>query len=698
VVSRNVALRRALYTSEVAGADTNDLFRVSFSLGTEDVPWMFDLLPLKEKAQTVIRDIYSIASRTKDANTIATLRSSHPDQVKLIEESRARFEQEDKERLERLQPRQRDRPEQLKLESVLRDVLDYGHPPQTLIHRLGWIVFGDWRPNNVTGEFAELQQELQEEVLTSAQAALVAAEPTPIPPGSTISGHILFEASVAEAVIKRFGARSLGAEAVRKWLPALLRALEKVGSITECSEVFPEETIDAFSWFIVRDAEEPDGHPFSVSRAPPALWPSGLARRAVEVANCSVVPSIGRANLLKGLLDVTPTSALDVARMWASSPQVLDQARSTATIGVLLALAPREGLALLRRDLEMRSQQALLDQASAFDSYRGNGVRLQAWGESELGELAEMLFTWFSEETHQEAPYGEAYYVTSQHQLVDARNALIRVLRERSSPEARRVLETIANRSPRLRRLLDQEDQEKKAKALGTELALASGSPPPVVPDPPVGNGLPHRYPESRRVSLRELLRMLNSGEYRLARTSADLLKVLVEVFARINDDIPEDSALLYHDGKHVIEDVLQAYLARRLQDLMPGRIIDREVWQPFNKRADFLVRVRVNGNEIGVPIELKWSNNPETATAARDQLGKKYLLPTNRADGLLVVAWMGKPTRESDLRAAIEVNMQDFQTNYPGKHIALSWLVVLQPPKRNKGKVASKRKPAKDP
>lgn len=685
VISRNAQLRRAIYVSEIVEAGVSDLPRVELSLVADDQVWLRELLPPIGQTSIVVGDLYRLATREQNRELIETLRSSYSMQLETIEARNSQLEETWRDQFEQAR---KSTPPKIELKNIVRKIIEADHKPEDLIHQLGFWVFGDWRPNNVTGKFEDLADELKHTVLRLSQRALRDADSSPIPTGSTISGHILSEASVAEAVIHNFGPRSLGPDVIRKWLPSLLRAIEKDSVIAECSSAFPNEAVDVFSWFIVRDTEEPGGHAFTARRAPPTLWPAGLERHVVDVVECEHFPSVGRADLLKAMLDVTPSSALKVARALTTTSQALDQVLCVAVISVLLALAPHEGLVLLRRDLETRSEQALLDQAPIFDSYRGRGVRLPDWTVAELADLGLLLFEWFPEETYREPPYGEAYFVTSEHQLVDARNAVVRLLREQASLEAGAVLETIATKSPTLRRALEQAEQERRAKELGAELALASGSPPPVRPEPTEG-GAPFRYPEPRRVPLRQLLRILSSGEYRLARTSADLSRVLLEVLERINRELPEDIVLLYHKGEHVVEDVLQAYLARRLEDLMPGRIVDREAWHPFNKRADFLVRVNHGSETIGVPIELKWSDNAETASAARDQLGLKYLVPTNRDNGILVVAWMGRPLSETDLRAAVQQNAREFEATYPGKQISVAWLEALPPP-------ASKKKTTK--
>jgi hypothetical protein len=83
-------------------------------------------------------------------------------------------------------------------------------------------------------------------------------------------------------------------------------------------------------------------------------------------------------------------------------------------------------------------------------------------------------------------------------------------------------------------------------------------------------------------------------------------------------------------------EDALQAYLHRRLLDLLPSRVQGferietlREDQIAYNCRLDLRVIASClqSGKLATVIIEVKWSDNPETATSLTEQLGRKCFL-----------------------------------------------------------------------
>ena len=96
---------------------------------------------------------------------------------------------------------------------------------------------------------------------------------------------------------------------------------------------------------------------------------------------------------------------------------------------------------------------------------------------------------------------------------------------------------------------------------------------------------------DASAMTVQEAARLLERAGYRLIRSADDLLDAVTEVLRRVETDIGHDVAMLYgppnrgakeesggskkeSSRKHLEEDALQAYIRRRLQDLLP-RIID---------------------------------------------------------------------------------------------------------------------------
>lgn len=679
-LAENHELQRQVFALGLRDDRFEDLVRVGMSFTAADLPWLLGKLQ-QDSSPVLVSRIFHLAKVANDESSLRQLEATCPTQLKNLIEA---VTQEQTEMEDFMRRHEKPREQMHLLLDILKTELPKERSATDLVHFLGWVVFGSWRPTNVEGSFDDLPPDMREVVLRRATQALADAEATAIEPGNSISGAILQEASVVDAVIQRNGVNSLAPAVARKWLPALLRSLEKDDSLKKCAEAFPRESADAFGIFIERDAREPDGHAFTATRAPPELWGAGLEQRATTLVEDATLPAIGRAHLLTALLEAVPGTSLELARNLLSRIDTGGELR-TASIRVLLALAPNEGVAALRRDANERGRAAVLAQTRVFDSFGARQARLESWNLDDLVVLADVLLDVLPEGTFEEPRSGQAHYVTPEIDLIWTRNSVVSILARRDAPELRAKLNPVASKSPRLQRALQQRDAEGTAEA-HVQMMRVVGTGPSAPPPPSGPETSPVQPPRRRSWSYERLLRLLASTEYRLARTTADLARVLVEVFEeRINGDVVVDSALLYReDGngrKPVTEPVLQAYLYRRLEDLMPGRIVDREAWQPFDRAADFQVRVQHDEGLVTVPIELKWSNHPEVRTAASEQLGKKYMMLADRKDGVLVVAWMGKPGGETELKAEVTANAQQFEGQNPSKRIHVAWLRVEPPP-----------------
>ncbi len=167
-------------------------------------------------------------------------------------------------------------------------------------------------------------------------------------------------------------------------------------------------------------------------------------------------------------------------------------------------------------------------------------------------------------------------------------------------------------------------------------------------------------------VALTAAIRLLDQAEYRLIRNSEDLLEAVCEVLRLVERDVAADLPMLYgppprKDGagrEHLEEDSLQAYLRRRLTDLLPARVlvpqvqaveVVREDQVGYRRRLDLRVTAPCHGTQslATVVIEVKWSDNDGTETSLTEQLGRKYLLGERLTHGLYLVGWCGRWRRK---------------------------------------------------
>src|SRR5262249_52488707 len=140
---------------------------------------------------------------------------------------------------------------------------------------------------------------------------------------------------------------------------------------------------------------------------------------------------------------------------------------------------------------------------------------------------------------------------------------------------------------------------------------------------------LPPSPPDGSSISLTEAVTLLDQADYRLIRSNNDLLEAVCEALALVEQDVAADLPMRSgrpsgkgEPRRRLNEDALQAYVRRRLLDLLPGRVFDPRVRAAQVVRED-QVRYRRLDLRVTAPcrppqdlatvvIEVKWSDNDE--------------------------------------------------------------------------------------
>ncbi len=672
-------VRRTIYADWVASAESFDLDHyVSLSLQTDDISFLFEVLEqLPTVSERVVTDIYRLARSTPaPAVAVARLRARAESIVTHIEDSIAKSERQ----MEAIRSRYaREEPARVSLEHIMRQHLAVRTVPNDRLQTIGWLAFGGsgLRPDNIDGTFDSLSDALQQTVLAELMRLVVSVQPTEVPPGNTIPGTVLTEGAAVEEALRRFGAQSFDGPTVAKWFPTLLRLLENDDVIADAARSFPRVAVAEFQSLIEREMLEDSGSLLGAVRAPSDLWGQGLAIGAASLLPRIDLPVRSRAILLDELVNQAPEFALPIAEAWATDANADGLLRS-ASIRALLQLAPGLGVRALQADVAARGQPALLDIADAFDFFGQRKISLSTWPVETQTILLRLLFQHFPGSVDDDRPPQENRGTGNEDHVIDLRRRLVSTMIEANTAEGIAVLEGLSAAAPRLAAWLRHRAAERRAQD------VLDGVPPGLPPGNSSRGDQP--IPRRRGLPLAKMLNLIRSGEYRLARTASDLFRVIKEVLLQIATDLADDLTIFFPNGwdeKHSREDVLQAYLCRRLNDLMPGRVIDREAWMRLNRRVDLRVRVQYAdlGTSSEVPLEIKWSDDDRTPTAARDQLGTRYMLGSAQTHGLYIVGWSGKSAPvalgESGLKAAIQTNAAEFARSNPAFHIELVWLQI---------------------
>jgi hypothetical protein len=158
------------------------------------------------------------------------------------------------------------------------------------------------------------------------------------------------------------------------------------------------------------------------------------------------------------------------------------------------------------------------------------------------------------------------------------RDRIIGMLIQRRLDGDSHALASLFEAEPRLKESFEREKQQREALNL-------------------LGNLGQNPTPESAMsatvgIPVEQVVRLLDEADYRLIRSGDDLLKALVHVLRQVGEDAPYDVSMLYGGNeqetpgqgtkpntgkkqgpKRLREDALQAYICRRLNDMLPSRI-----------------------------------------------------------------------------------------------------------------------------
>jgi hypothetical protein len=541
------------------------------------------------------------------------------------------------------------------LEALVRETLSW---PESSLHekmvQLSWIALTKpaFRPQNVIGSWDQVPRELREQVLDLCQQALVECTPTEIPTGNSYPAGVVYEPfCFAQVLAERPGRYTLDAEQVRKWLPASLVFYEDVGGgvIERCVAADPTATEASLVAEVTRRLSAAAGGPYFVEQLPPEVWSPSFAAQLARLVDEERGTIDGQSLLLRVLLKKTPELAVPRLQNWLrrSDPQTIPpNSRRYAALNLLLATDPQLAWDSLVAEVSASGKNAFVRLTSLADRHAAPRSALESWDTEMLECLAGLLFQCFPKGDDPVQQYGEWRQVTAEDQYRDLRDRLPQLLLSRGTPQASAALERLAASHASVAAWLAHVKGRQSATEFLQQLQPASF------------NGAPGTVPVD------EIVKLLDSGSYRLIRTSADLQSVLLEEIDAITTDARLHVALLYLPRKGrqknaktklpptLHEDALQAYFQCRLSDRLIGRVLgratnvmfmNREPLTAKDQRLDIKVEApTLDGGRATVVIELKWSHHPDVSRSLAKQLGQEYLVGGGVDRGIYLVGWSG--------------------------------------------------------
>ena len=441
---------------------------------------------------------------------------------------------------------------------------------------------------------------------------------------------------------------------IRTWLPVVLRTrpTDAIETVTACATRSCPDTVAVTIDEIEREMATGEGHMFFANIIPTNLWPGALARRIVAFIEDEALPAPTRAALLKLLAERDPEAAMPVAlRASGSEAQGNNgDALRSAALNIRLALDPEEAWPLIEDAYRRRGTDALREWSFLWQRPRGVGRPLAEWPTARLERLGEILIESFPLPTEEE-PQLRSGWVTTDDELQSVRDRIVGILIQRRVKGDTQAGATLCTRWPRFQTLMKWHLRQHQAEQLLVGLTERINS-----QDTQPG------------ITVEDAVRLLDDSEFRLIRSHDDLLTAVLHALEQIDSDVAFDLSLLYgknetdaqepnsydiHKGRkrsrrvrrRLNEDALQAYVRRRLMDLLPGRIpglgieLIRESQGKYQRRFDLDIFAPDLARQFArVRVEIKWSDNKETETSLTEQL--------------LTPAWLTRLTTQPDWHA----------------------------------------------
>ncbi len=414
-----------------------------------------------------------------------------------------------------------------------------------------------------------------------------------------------------------------------------------------------------------------EGHMYFAHTIPTDLWPGEVSQRIAKLIDQESLPATTRTALLKLLAERDPEAALPVASRWSAGESACRNvdALQYAALDVRLALDPEDVWPLMEDAYRQRGSDALREWSFLWHRRSGLGRQLTEWPTARLERLGQMFIESFPLATGGE-PQLQSRWVTTDDELHILRDRILEILFQRRLEGDEEAVATLCTTSPDLHRRLERQIRQHQVRELLAGLTQSIK---------PLGTeaGIP----------VEAAVRLLDDAEFRLIRSHDDLLAAAVHALIQIERDAAYDLSMLYGKNepatasepesskkkqkgqrkvrkvhKRLDEDALQAYIRRRLMDLLPARIpgvtfeLLRESQGKYQRRFDLDILAPSLAQQFAhVRVEIKWSDNPETETSLIEQLGRKYLLGHEFSHGIYLVGWIGSWKRQGRKETSLE-------------------------------------------
>lgn len=558
--------------------------------------------------------------------------------------------------------------------------------PQQRMWQLSWICFSEPgnRPRNVTGQWADLSEETRQAVAHICRAAFGECTPTAIPDGNQFPSVVVYESDAFRFLILN-GLFPSNADMLRKWLPSFIRGSFKATGevLARCYDLSPTETTDAILACISRESLSATPNWIIAGSVQDYMWNDAFVLGIAGLVTSEAIDRKYRSDALRSLARHSEQTALRLAEGIAHSgiPSVGDPLW-TAALNILVSQSNEASWVAAKRYIEGCGKSALAEIEAFHCRYGVLSATASGWPASRLGEMYRLIRKHYPPEDDPVIQPGGITSVTGDTLVRDTRGRIVWQLFERGGKDDVEELDALAGTWPDVRISVDH---FRARAAVSDTLGV-------LVDRKPGTHAKPAMPP------LKNVIRILLDDSYRMVRNDEDLLRVIAETLEGLQASVGHHLDLLVEptedrvSKQHRSEDALRTYLLCRLNDMLPGKILDPEARAKFERRRDIRVLAqRIGGGFATVTIEVKWQDNPEVATALVEQLGRKYLEEEGLACGIYLVGWAGgeKGRKQiggrwvcgpKEFRNALEAQADEYLNSHSDKRIAVVVLDLSTP------------------
>jgi hypothetical protein len=557
-----------------------------------------------------------------------------------------------------------------------------------------------WRYQDVDGNWGDLEENHQRRVLEACKNGLREGTPTPFPVDKAFTTWNLAEAHAFIAGLTSWPSGEwLDGGTIEKWLPSVLRAHvpKALDAVIACAGKDRQATTAVVIAMIEEEVTRGENHMFFANVIPAELWPGAVAQRVASFGEDESLPPSTRAGLLEVLATYASSSALPLAVSWTENNGGGEGATVLyrKALDVRLALDPQGAWPHIEVDYQRRGADALRCLLSLRQRQAEFGANLSQWPTPQLERLAQMLLETFPLPADAERPPEGFVMMGIDDDLKETRNRVISTLVRRRLDGDSHALASLFEIEPRLKDRFEWEKQQSEASqllgVLGQRLTSESSL--------SATTGIP----------VEQVVRLLDNADYRLIRSADDLLKAVVHVLRQAEEGAPYDVSMLYGRSaenpdrgikgkagkkrarRRLEEHALQAYVRRRLEDMLPSRIpgiqisIYREPEVKYQRR--FVLEVAaptINRQLARIVVEIKWSDNKDIKSSLENQLVRNYLIGHRLSHGIYLVGWCGAWGETNKKRAEIQLlksyladQVKSVNASEEGKNLKLETVVL---------------------